>query len=230
MARERVVLSREPTAVRYPAARFALLKAKRDRAREFLGALPSGTVVFGSVARGDVRPASDIDLEVPYGAASFSLEVALSRLPDPWVGRRLVQATPNSVVKALWDFGETVVALPLTAPSPLEAGFARFGGALELEGVVRNDRVPGVDKRLMLIEPTARGHVERSVADRVQEAAAVLGIDADVIRGRLRVLKRRSQTGRTGVYLTKNVPDDQNPEETLEDLKDADPAVRRVAR
>lgn len=230
MARERVVLSREPTAVRYPASRFALLKEKRSRAREFLEVLPAGTLVFGSVARGDVRTASDIDLEVPYGIASFGLEVALSRLEDPWVGRRLVQATPNSVVKALWDFGETVVALPLTPPSSLETGFAHFGGAVGLDGLLRSDRVAGVDKRLMLIEPTARGHIESSVADRVGEAAAVLKIDADVIRGRLRVLKRRSQTGRTGVYLTKNVPDDQNPEQTLEDLKDADPAVRRVAR
>ena len=54
--------------------------------------------MFGSVARGDVRAASDIDLEVPHGTPSFAVEVGLARLEDPWTARRLVQATPNAVV------------------------------------------------------------------------------------------------------------------------------------
>ena len=121
------------------------------------------------------------------------------------------------------------VALPLTRPSPLEAGFTRFGGAVDLEGVVRERRVAGVDKRLLLIEPTPQGHRESSVADRVEAAARTLGLPADVVRGRVRVLTRRASTGRTGVYLSVPVGDDESPEEALEALKDADPAVRRAA-
>lgn len=229
MARERTVVHRDPTRVRYSPERFKLLAEKRGRARPFLESLPAGTRLFGSLARGDVRAASDIDLEVPFGVASFVIEVALARREDPWHERRLVQATPNSVVKALWDFGEAAVALPVTRPTALEEGFARFGGCVDLEGVAAGRRVPGVDKRLVLIQPTEEGHLEMSVADRVEEAARLLGVDADVIRGRVRVLRRRSQAGRTGVYLTRVLHDGESPEEALDALKDADPAVRRVA-
>jgi predicted nucleotidyltransferase len=150
-------------------------------------------------------------------------------MPDPWLGRLLVQATPNSVVKALWDFGEVHVALPLTPPTPLEEGFVRFGGAVDLAGLRSGTRVPGVDKRLLLIDPTPEGHIESSVADRVGEAARKLEVGRDVIDGRIRVLRRRSASGRTGVYLTRSLDDGEGPEEALAALKDADPAVRRVA-
>jgi predicted nucleotidyltransferase len=229
MARERVVLSKDPVGVRYTPERFATLDEKRARARPYLRALPVGTKVFGSVARGDVRPASDIDLEVPYGGASFTLEVALSGLPDPCLGRSLIQATPNSVVKALWNFGEVTVALALTPPTPIEEGFSRFGGAVDLKDIEAGKRVPGVDKRLLLIEPTREGHIESSVANRAGQAAKVLAVARDVVEGRIRVLRRRSASGRTGVYLTRTLDDGESPEGALEALKDADPAVRRVA-
>src|SRR5690349_9453637 len=118
MARTSIIASRDPTPVRYAPERFRLLEAKRARALPFLQALPVGGRLFGSVARGDVHPASDVDIDLPFGPASFQLEVALETVGDPCLGRRLVQATPNSVVKALWDFGEVTVALPLTRPTP----------------------------------------------------------------------------------------------------------------
>jgi len=229
VARTPIVLSRDPTPVRYAPERFAIMIEKRARALPFLRALPPGTRVFGSVARGDVRASSDIDLEVPYGARSFAIEVPLARMEEPWLVRALVQATPNSVVKALWQFGEVTVALPLTPPTPVEEGFARFGGAVDLPAILKGTRVAGVDKRLLLIEPTLEGHVESSVTDRVGHAAKVLGVGRDVIEGRIRVLRRRNTSGRTGVYLTRTLDDRESPEEALEGLKDADPAVRRVA-
>jgi predicted nucleotidyltransferase len=229
MARASIVLARDPTAVRYLPARFELLKEKRARAVPFLRVLPQGTRVFGSVARGDVREASDIDLEVPHGTPSFALEVALSHVEAPRLGRKLVQATPSSVVKALWDYGEVTVSAALTPPTPLEEGFARFGGALDLAGVEASTRVPGVDKRLLLIEPTPEGHIESSVADRVGEAARKLGVPRDVVEGRIRVLRRRAASGRTGVYMTRTLDDSESPEEALASLSAADPAVRRVA-
>ena len=229
VARERIVAHRDPTPVRYPPGRFALLARKRGRSRPFLDVLPEGSLLFGSLARGDVREASDIDIEVPQGVASFVVEVGLSRLDDPWGARTLVAATPNSVVKAMWQFGEVTVSLPLTPPSPLEEAFARFGGAVDRRGVAEGLRVAGVDKRLLLIEPTPDGHIERSVCDRVEEAASILGVDADVVRGRVRVLRRRAKSGRTGVYLTEPLDDAESPEEALQRLKDGDPAVRRSA-
>jgi predicted nucleotidyltransferase len=229
MARTKVVLTRDPTPVRYAPERFKVLLQKRRRAQAFVKALPAGTRVFGSVARGDVRAASDIDLEVPYGVRSFVVEVALAAMDDPWTSRSLAQATPNSVVKALWQFGETTVALPLTPPTPIEEGFVRFGGALDLDGLLEGARVPGVDKRLLLIEPTREGHIESSVAERANEAARILQVGKDVIEGRIRVLRRRSSTGRTGIYLARTLDDGESPEGALDALKDSDPAVRRVA-
>jgi predicted nucleotidyltransferase len=215
--------------VRYGVERFALLRGKRERALPFLRALPEGTRLFGSVARGDVRPASDIDIEVPHGTRAFAIEVALSALDAPWLQRSLVQATPNAVVKALWEFGEVTVALALTPPTPIEEGFARFGGAIDLAGVREGLRVPGVDKRLLLIEPTPEGHTECSIADRVGHAAKVLGIERRVVEARVRVLTRRTAHGRTGVYMTHRLDDGESPEEALASLSASDPAVRRVA-
>jgi predicted nucleotidyltransferase len=229
LVRQSIFLSRDPRLVRYSPHRFALFKEKRRRALPFLEALPAGSRLFGSVARGDVREASDLDIEVPAGVASFEVELSLSRMDEPVVSRALVQATPNAVVKAVWSLGEVAVSLPLTRPNPSEADFASFAGAVGLEHVKASKRVPGVDKRLLFIEPVEAGHRESSVADRVGEAAKVLGIDAEVIRGRVRVLSRRAQKGRTGIYMNEPLADGDSPEEVLAALGARDPALRRAS-
>lgn len=228
MARERVERNRDPRVVRYTAERFRLLEAKRALALPFLRALPPGARLYGSVARGDVRPSSDIDISVPHGATSFAVEVPLARAGRTPNRRAVVQATPNAVVKALWEFGEVTVSLPLTRPAPTEAGFAGFAGAATAHDLESGRRVPGVDKRLMLIEPVPEGHRERSVADRVEECARLLQVDADVVRARVRVLDRRARFGRTGVFLSKDIGDDETPESALARISASNAAVRRA--
>ena len=49
-------------------------------------------------------------------------------------------------------------------------------------------RVAGVDKRLMLIEPTEKGHVESSVIGREEFAAKVLGVSAETVLDRVHAL------------------------------------------
>ena len=61
--------------------------------------------------------------------------------------------------------------------------------------------MPGVDKRLMLIEPTPRGHVESPVAGREGQVARLLGVDTRIVTERVRTLERRRSVGRTGVFL-----------------------------
>ncbi|HEX9709529.1 MAG TPA: nucleotidyltransferase [Candidatus Thermoplasmatota archaeon] len=228
MARERVVAQRDPEVVRYRPERFETLERKRARAAPFLHAAPPGSVVYGSVARGDVRERSDVDIEVPFGATSFAVEVALAGLPEGAHAVVLTQATPNSVVKAAWDYGDVTVTLPLTRPSGVEVGFTRFAGAMGATDLSRGRRVPGVDKRLMLIEPLPEGHRESSVADRVRECARLLALDEDVLQARIRVLGRRARTGRTGIFLTRAVNDGESPEQALARVSASNPAVRRA--
>jgi predicted nucleotidyltransferase len=227
--RERVERLRDAAVVRYPPSRFATLEAKRAHALPFLRALPGPARVYGSVARGDVREGSDVDIDVPFGTTSFAVEVAISRVGGSAVRRSVVQATPNAVVKALWDFGPVTVSLPLTRPSPVEAGFGAFAGSVTREDVEAGRRVPGVDKRLMLIEPLPEGHRESSVANRVEECARLLRVDGEVVRARVRVLERRARKGRTGVFLSQTLRDDETPESALDRLSASNAAVRRAA-
>ncbi len=228
MPREPIVRHRDGKLVRYPPERFELLAAKRALSVPFLRALPGDSRLYGSLARGDVRPGSDVDIAVPFGTNSFAVEMALSRAGKSATQRLLVQATPNAVIKALWDFGQVTVSLPLTRPSPVEEGFAGFAGAVSLPQVEASVRVPGIDKRLMLIGPAPEGHLEQSVDDRTDECARLLGIDPQVILARVRVLRRRSRTGRTGVFLTRVIGDDDTPESALARVTASSPAVRRA--
>jgi len=87
-----------------------------------------------------------------------------------------------------------------------------------------------VDKRLMLIEPTSRGHVESSIIGRETETARLLGISVETVLDRVHALLRRDQVGRTGVFVEKELVDDETFELALKRLADENPAVRRRLR
>jgi len=80
---------------------------------------------------------------------------------------------------------------------------------------------------LILIVPTERGHVEIPVEGRIEEAAKILKIDPRILRNRVRVLRKRREIGRTGVYREISIPADKTFEQVLEELIDRDPALRR---
>jgi hypothetical protein len=83
-----------------------------------------------------------------------------------------------------------------------------------LEGLREGKRVAGVDKRLMLIQPTPHGHVEMSVIGREEEVAGVLGVSPDIVRERVQVLTKRAESGHTGLFIRRVLL----PGETFEEV------------
>ena len=214
----------------YDDARWETLRRLRARAQEVLEALDAAgldATVFGSVARGDVKPTSDVDIFIPRVASSMQVLLALDRFTV--LGTTIAQATPRSLVKANVELEDnTTVTFPLIPPREVELEFYRFGGAVGLDRIKEGLRVPGVDKRLMLIEPTPEGHTETPLSDLAPgQVARRAGVSQQIVEERMRVLERRADVGRTGVYLIRPLAPDENVEQVLADLIAEDPALRR---
>jgi predicted nucleotidyltransferase len=185
------------------------------------------SIVHGSIARGDVTRNSDIDVFIPYLVRSFQVEFALSDYEI--LERKLVQATPLSLIKAHLILQDKVmVTFPVIEPQRRELEFYKFGGAISFSELKENKRVAGVDKRLMLIEPSEDGHIEIPLSELSPgRVAKILGVEQDIVEERLRVLQRRAQIGRTGVYLERVLSREENFEEVLNEIIAKDPAIRR---
>ena len=214
--------------VSYTEERWEILSKLQQRALEVMqkivttGAKP---LVHGSVARGDVSESSDIDIIIPHIVSSYKLELAL----DTPLHRELVQATPSMVLKGhIYLEGEVVVSFPMFKLKSREEEFYQWGGALDSKSLFKKHRTPGVDKRLILIEPTETGHIESGVIGREYEVAKTLGVSIDIAQERVRVLRRRDSVGRTGVYQTHELQDTESFEEVAKRLYDRDPALRRT--
>jgi len=218
--------------VTYSEQRWSLLKEKRNRALEVMEALRRGgmeAIVHGSLARGDVTSKSDIDVVIPLPIPSFKVEMALEVAGFQAMYREMVMATPSHVVKAHLHLDEeTTVTFPLVEMTKLEREFYKFGGELGLDDIKKGVRVAGVDKRLMFIQPTPKGHIEEPVKGREVEVAERLGVSVDIVLERVYVLTRRDEIGRTGVYLKRALAPGESFEEVLRKLKDEDPATRRL--
>lgn len=215
----------------YDAEHWALLKRLRVKSLRIMEALEAfhvEAVVHGSIARGDVTQKSDIDVFVHYQVSSFIVETALEKA-DIVVNRRLVvQATPTYAMKAYIEIGENMsVSFPLMKMRKVEREFYKFSGEVTLKNLRNNLRIHGVDKRLMLIEPTEDGHRESTVVGREEHVAKLLGISVETVLDRVHALLRRDEVGRTGVFIEKELSEDETFEMTLKRLADQNPAVRR---
>ncbi|MEM2989721.1 MAG: nucleotidyltransferase, partial [Halobacteria archaeon] len=142
---------------------------------------------------------------------------------------KLEQATPLSLIKAhLILENNAMVTFPVIEPQRRELEFYKFGGAISLPELKQNKRVAGVDKRLMLIEPSEEGHVEIPLRELSPgRVAKILGVSQDIVEERLRVLQRRAEVGRTGVYLERVLSRDESFETVLSEIASRDPAIRR---
>ena len=218
----------------YNEERWRLLRRLRERAEALMKPLVERglrPIVYGSIARGDVREESDVDVFISYPVSSAMLELYLEEAGfKPW-RRVLVQATPSYVPKAYIFIDElTSVSYPLSKMREEEAGFYKLAGQIGWEELKDGKRVPGMNKQLILIVPTDEGHMEMPVELNVEEAAKVIGVNPSTLRNRVRVLKRRKEVGRTGVYREVEVPAGKTFEEVFEELLARDPALRRRLR
>ncbi len=217
--------------VNYTTERWETLSHYRKKAIEIIGAFEKFNILavtHGSLARGDVTKKSDIDIFIPETQNSFLIETTLETAHIPISNRLIVQATPNYAMKAHIEVDEqTTISFPLMEMRRVEREFYQFGGEINLSQLKAKARVPGVDKRLMLIEPTEKGHLESSIIGREEAAAKILGISAETVLDRVRALLKRDSVGRTGVFVKKELAPDQTFELALKKLSEVNPAVRR---
>jgi predicted nucleotidyltransferase len=217
--------------VTYTKAHWQLLSDLRSKAMEVMAALEGfhlQSVVHGSIARGDVKKTSDIDVFIAEVQNSFLVETALETAHIPIGNRLVIQATPNYAMKAHIEVNEQVtVSYPLMQMRRVEREFYRFGGETNLSQLKKDLRVSGVDKRLMLIEPTEKGHLENSIIGKEENAAKILGISAETVLDRVHTLMKRDSVGRTGVFIKKELLPDETFELALKRISENNPAVRR---
>lgn len=218
----------------YSGAQWALLGELREKAVRIMQALKVfrlHTLVHGSVARGDVNKNSDLDVFIAEMPSSFLVETALERACVPVNTRLLVQATPNYAMKAHIEVdSKASVSFPLMRLRKVEREFYKFGGEVNLKQLKTGIRSVGVDKRLTLIEPTEKGHVESSVVGCEESVAKRLGVSVETVLDRVHALLKRDEVGRTGVFLKKELVLGETFEMALKKFVDANPAVRRRMR
>ena len=228
---KKVARRSESREVIYDDKRWILLKELRDIAinlMEKLSRFDISSIVYGSVARGDVNEGSDVDIFIYNPPSSFTLETALERAGIRPIRRLIVQATPQYAIKGILEISDRCsISFPLVKMRSLERGLYQFGGEVTLSQLKEGKRVSGVDKRLMLIEPTSRGHLESSVVGNEEYAAKILRIPVEAVRSRVRILLRRDTIGRTGIFIEREVPSDETFELALKRLAEEIPAVRR---
>ncbi|MDI6820220.1 MAG: nucleotidyltransferase domain-containing protein [Candidatus Hodarchaeaceae archaeon] len=214
----------------YEEGRWQLLKRLRRQAQELMTTLAKQGIesaVHGSVARGDVVVGSDVDVFVPDLTPSYAIELALRNADFHPIKREIVMATPWHLPKAhIYIEEDYLVTFPLMRPKHLELEFYYFGGAADLKQVQHEIRVPGVDKRLMLIEPTQDGHIESQVVGREAEVAKRVGVSLDIVRERVRILRRRANIGHTGIFLQRELAPDENFEAVFKQLIEGNPAMK----
>lgn len=225
--RRRTATFGEPKEVVYSREQWKLLQDKRGIARRVMERLRDGDIpamVYGSVARGDVNKDSDVDIFVPLKIPSYRIELALADFEI--IDRRIVQATPNYAIKGEIVLSDATVSFPLVRMRERELDFYNFGGAVDLRGLEEGRRVMGVDKRLMLIIPTDKGHKEIPCCDMSpSELSKLLGVGMEIVEERFRVLERRREVGRTGVFLNEPVFD--SFEAKLKEIAERNPFVKK---
>jgi predicted nucleotidyltransferase len=218
----------------YGSERWNLLNNYRRTAQGILETLQQrniGAIVHGSVARGDVDADSDVDVFIPVPPSSFQIETALEQARIPTITRTVIQATPTYAMKGYIEIDSaTTVSFPLMTPRRVEREFYKFSGEINLAQVLKGTRVAGVDKRLMLIEPTEKGHLESTIIEKEEEVARKLGISIQTVQDRVRTLMRRDAVGRTGVFVKRELASEETFELALKRLADDNPAVRRRLR
>ena len=210
---------------------LAHLRSEAINLMNILGKSNIASITYGSIARGDISVSSDIDVFIPNPPSSFTIETAIERAGITVNRRFIIQATPYYALKGyLKIHKQKVVSFPLLKMRRVERDFYRFGGETKLQKLMEGERIAGVDKRLMLIEPSLEGHIESNIIGREEEIAKLLEISVETVLDRVRALLRRDKIGRTGVFIETELATDQTFELILKRLSETKPEVRRRLR
>ncbi len=186
------------------------------------------TLIYGSIARGDINAGSDIDIFVTTPISSIHVEWVLEKFEIKPLRRILIQATPFYAPKGYFEIEESIsVSLSLVKLRKVEREFYKFAGEISIQDFVEKKRVVGVDKRLMLIEPRKQGHLESNIIGLEAYISKKLRISIDTVFERVRILTKRSKIGRTGRFIEMEISKDENFESVLKKIADTNYPLRK---
>ncbi|MHA2390932.1 MAG: nucleotidyltransferase domain-containing protein [Promethearchaeota archaeon] len=215
----------------YSEYNWSLLKSKRDNAAKLLKIFAKEgfkPYIHGSIARGDVHEDSDIDIVFTQNVPSFQIEYILSKYGFETYFREIIMATPLDTLKLYIHLSELEsITIPLSKLDKSFIEFYNYGGKVTLNELKSNTRVPGIDKRLVLVKPSPQGHEEISIIGNEALAAKEVGVSIDIVNERKRVLLRREKFGRTGVFLKRELQISESTEEVLKNLAKKKSIVRK---
>jgi len=225
------ILKDHYASVLYSEADWTLLKEKRARASYLLDLFVKEGInpfIYGSIARGDVHKDSDLDIIIPYLIHPYQVEFILHKNGFEKYFREIIMATPNDSIKLYIYLSELEsITIPLSKFEGKSVEFYDFGGKINLNQLKSNIRIPGIDKRLVLIKPNPQGHEEYSILGNEHLAAKEAGISLDIINERRRVLLKRDKYGKTGVFLKRQLEIEESTEEVLKNLANKKSIVRK---
>jgi len=213
--------------IEYSEEHWNILRHKRKISLDLLYRLKNNGLigyVYGSVARGDVRKDSDIDIIV------FNPNIIELDLID-FDHKFIIQATPFSTPKAYISLDpeeSEVISFPLSRLKRDEEEFYRFGGMLDYYGIEKNLRVAGINKKMEIIIPTEKGHNEILLKGNEDLASKTLKISISTILEREKLLTKRVEKGRTGVFLRYDLSKDESFESSIRILYKKNKFFRRM--
>ena len=227
MSKEKI-LREHFESIKYSKSDWQLLKLKRERAANLLKIFEGlNPYVYGSLARGNVHENSDIDIIFTEPVQSFRIEFLLNKNGFNLYFREIIMATPKDSIKLYIYLSELEsITVPLTKLEKNTLEFYDFGGKINSNELKSGKRVPGIDKRLVLIKPNPQGHEEISIISNEAIAAKELGISIETILERKKVLLKREKHGRTGVFLKRSINFNESTEEVLKKLSNKKAIIR----
>ncbi|MHA2400912.1 MAG: nucleotidyltransferase domain-containing protein [Promethearchaeota archaeon] len=225
------ILKEHHDLITYSDKNWSLLKQKRVIAKDLLEIFNKEGLdpyVHGSVARGDVHEDSDVDIVFIQQIPSFQIEYILNKHGLTNFFREIIMATPLDTIKLYIHLSELEsITIPLSKFDTKYIEFYNFGGKINLLELLSEVRVSGIDKRLVLIKPNSQGHEEISIIGNEVYSAKEVGVSIETINGRKKILLRREQHGRTGVFLKRELQLHESTEEVLKNLAKTKSIVRK---
>ena len=217
--------------VTYSENHLKLLQQKRERSKTLLEMFVKeglNPFIYGSIARGDIHNDSDIDMVLIQSIAPYQIEIILDKNGFNNYFREIIMATPADTLKLYIYLNELEsITIPLSKFNKKSSEFYDFGGKINLNQIINSIRVPGINKRLVLIQPTSDGHEEYSIIGNENLAAKQLSVSINLINERRRVLLRREKFGKTGVFLKRSIGVGETTELVLKKLSNKNTIVRK---